>query len=208
MLLTLLAAASMMPGSPSLAVQHGHKRVAVLPWVYRGGTETAIRTAQDTIDQFFDRAGYDRLSTNTVASGWGRRGVELVGPEQDPIPRLPSDASLRRLGRELGVDLVCAGEVYWHTRPIWVALGPKTKSTCTVNMKLVDMDHRGVVLSERNITADDTAEESGLQTAAGILSAGLVTAVSGGPETPHQQRAAQIALSEAFGPWLEGAIGR
>jgi hypothetical protein len=72
---------------------------------------------------------------------------------------------------------------------------------------MVDMDHGGMALNVHDVVADDTAKESGFQTAAGIVSGGLVTVVSGGPATPHQQHAVQVALSQAFEPWLEGAIG-
>jgi hypothetical protein len=183
------------------------RTVAILPIVFRGGTVTAMRTARDTIDRFFDHAGYDEISVRRIRQSF-RPYVELVGPEQDGLPRLPSDGEMRRVGQSLGATLVCAAEISWHTRSVWVSLGPKTKSTCTINLKMIDMAHGDQVLSEHDVTADDTAEESGFATAAGIITGGLVTVVSGGPETPHQQRAVQIALSKAFEPWLEGAISR
>jgi len=201
-----MASASATPVDVTI-VRQGDKTVAIVPWFFRGGTPTAVETARSTIERFFDRAGYDRISEVRVRHAWPHEEV-LTGPEQEPFPPLPTDAELRRLGHSLGVDMVCAGDLCWHTRSIWVALGPKTKSTCTVNMKMVDLDAGSTVLLNRDVTADDTAEESGFQTAAGIISGGLVTVVSGGPETPHEQRAAQVALSEAFEPWLEGIFGR
>lgn len=181
-------------------------RVAIIPFVYRGGTQTAVDTARDTVDKFFDRAGYDRLSTNRIESVWAPNTV-LFGDENAYMPRLPSEQAMRRIGRELNADLVVAGEVRWHTRPIWVSLGPKTKSTAYVSIRMVALgDHPPITLNVHEVEGNDTEEESGFKTAAGILTGGLVTVVSGGPETPHEQRAVQIALSRAFEPWLEGAI--
>lgn len=182
------------------------KTVAILPFVYRGGTRTAMRTVRDTVGRFFDRAGYGRTATHDLRDAWHH--AEMIGPESDPLPPMPSDSELRHIGHDLNVDAVCAGEVTWHTRSIWVALGPKTKSTCSINMKIMNLDNGNDVLDVHDVWADDTEEESGFATAAGILTGGLVTVVSGGPETPHEQRAAQIALSKAFEPWLEGVIGR
>lgn len=221
MLLPMLAAAAMLQGghidTPYRQrryepVYHEHlKQVAIVPWYFRGGTDTAVRTAKDTIDSFFDRANFDRLSKARVDRVWvegmGEKEYDLVnGSEQDPMPPLPSDEELRHLGRQLGVDVVCAGNIDWHTRSIWVALGPKTSAICTVNMKIVDMDKDGAVLDERDVQAEDTAEENGFATAASLLTGTLVTVVSGGPKTPHQQYSAQVALSKAFEPWLEGVF--
>jgi hypothetical protein len=205
--LALAAVSAMSPQEISATIfQHGDKTVAIIPWNFRGGTPGAVETARRTIDGFFDRAGYDRISTSKVDNAWPHRH-RLVGSESETMPEMPTDDALRHIGHDLGANMVCVGDVSWHTRSIWVALGPKTKSTCTLSMKLMNLDNNATVLSDKDLVVDDTAEESGFQTAAGILTGGLVTIVSGGPETPHQQRAVQVALSQAFEPWLEGVIG-
>jgi hypothetical protein len=181
--------------------------VVIIPFVFRGGTQSAVETGRETVDKFFERAGYDRISINKEDIPWSA-SVNLVGDGNDPMPRLPSEQVMRKIGQTEHADLVVAGEVYWHTRSIWVSLGPKTKATAYVNLKMVALgDHPVRTLNVHDVQASDTDEESGFATAASILTGGLVTVVSGGPETPHQQLAAQIALSKAFEPWLEGAIG-
>jgi hypothetical protein len=191
-------------------VQHHinpHQRVVIIPFVYRGGTKSAVETGRDTVDRFFERAGYDRISINKEDIPWSA-DINLVGDGNDPLPNLPSESIMRHIGEVEHADLVVAGEIYWHTRSIWVSLGPKTKSTAYVNLKMVALgSHAARTLNVHDVQASDTDEESGFATAASILTGGLVTVVSGGPETPHQQRAAQIALSKAFEPWLEGAMG-
>ena len=207
-MITTLIAVAAIGSSHGLPLQnHRLKTVAVLPWTFRAGTPSAVETANDTINHFFDRAGYDRLSPDRIGTVWHHQS-DWVNMEQDPMPPMPTDQQLKRIGQRLGVDLICVGRVSWHTRSVWVSLGPKTKATCTIDLRMVAIDHGGVSLNERDVQADDTSEESGFQTAAGILTGGLVTVVSGGPASSHQQRAAQIALSRAFEPWLEGAIGR
>ena len=191
-------------------IQHhidAHRRVVIIPFAYRGGTDSARETARETVDKFFEQAGYDRITINKDDIPW-TANENLVGNENDPLPRMPSERVMRHIGEVEHADLVVAGEVYWHTRSIWVSLGPKTKATAYVNLRMVALgDHAPTTLNVHDIAGSDTDEESAFATAASILTGGLVTIVSGGPETPHQQRAVQIALSRAFEPWLEGAIG-
>jgi hypothetical protein len=39
----------------------------------------------------------------------------------------------------------------------------------------------------------------------GVLLTPLVTVVSGGPKTPHEQRAVQIAVAKAFRDWVKAS---
>jgi len=183
------------------------KTVAVLPWSFRGGTDTAVQTAKDTISLFFAKTKYEAVPTVRVNSAWedklGNPPVKQIIKDDDPLPDLPSPKQLLALGQKLNVDLVCAGRAKWHTKSVWISLGPKTKADCTVDMLLIDVKKQEVLLDQKDINADDTRKESGLETAGALFVSMGITAFSGGPKTPHQQRAAQLALGLAFEPWLK-----
>lgn len=209
MLLTLIAAA-VLSQPPQTSVDSGVKTIAVLPWIYRGGTDTAIRTANDTLDAFFDKAKCDRIAKVKVISEWqdhlGKSANRENGGEGDAMPELPTPKELLQVGQDLGTDYVCAGRAKWHTKSVWVSLGPKTKAECTVDVEIVDVRNQQVVLDQRGVKADDTKVESGLETAAAVFISMGFTALSGGPKTPHQQKAVQHALALAFEPWLKAAV--
>ncbi|HXG23711.1 MAG TPA: hypothetical protein VNJ09_04080, partial [Chthonomonadales bacterium] len=52
------------------------------------------------------------------------------------------------------------------------------------------------------VKMDSTAKEDTLKAAGTILLTPLFTVVSGGPKTPHEQRAVQLAIAKAMQPWL------
>jgi hypothetical protein len=186
------------------------KTVAVLPWMYRGGTGTAVQTAKDTINLFFDKAKYEQVPQVRVTNAWenqlGKPAVKTDGKEDEPMPDLPSAKDLLALGRQMHVDMVCAGKVKWHTKSVWISLGPKTKADATVDVMLVDVNKEEVALEQHDIHADDTRRESGLETAGALFLTMGITAFSGGPATPHQQNAVRNALGLAFEPWLKTTI--
>lgn len=188
----------------------GLKTVAVLPWSYRGGTETAVKTAKDTISLFFDKAKYEVLPAARVKNVWedtmGKPAVKENLAEDDNLQDLPTPKDLLELGKQLNADMVCAGRARWHTKSVWVALGPKTKADCTVDLLLIDVKKGEIALEQHDIKADDTKRESGLETAGALFVSMGITALSGGPKTPHQQQAARTALGLAFEPWLKTAI--
>jgi len=205
-LLASVAAVHSSAGATALEL----KTVAILPWIYRGGTNTAMKTANDALDAFFDKAKCDRQSKVKVVSAWeeamGKSNIKEVGEENDPMPDLPNAKDLLALGKKMGVDYVCAGRAKWHTKSVWISLGPKTKADCTVDVELVDVHKEELALNQTGIKADDTRRESGLETAAAILVSMGFTAFSGGPKTPHQQKAVVNALGLAFEPWLKTMV--
>ena len=187
------------------------KTVAVLPWRYQGGTDTAMKSADETVIALFSGAGYavvpKAVTQEYLTDMFGERGLGLPFDMDDrAVPNLPSPQEMLRLGREMGVDLVCAGGASWHTRSIWVSLGPKTKATCTVDMVIVDVARAEVVLDARRVSADSHKRETTAETAAALLIHIGFTAVSGGPKTPHQQRSARMAIGEAMEPWLQAVM--
>jgi hypothetical protein len=113
------------------------------------------------------------------------------------------DVVMLALGKALGADIVCAGNARWHTKSVWVTLGPKTKADCTVDVMIVNVKSEEIEQDAKNVKADSTRKEAGLETAASLLISMGFTALSGGPKTPHQQRAAQIAIGLAMEPWLK-----
>lgn len=187
------------------------KTVAVLPWSYHDGTGTATKTADEAIIALFSGAGYAVVPSAVTKEYWtnlfGKTPRELIFDEDDRVvPDIPSAKELLKLGREMGVDLVCAGFASWHTRSIWVSLGPKTKATCTVDMMIIDVEKAEVVLEAKRVSADSHKKETTAETAAALLIHIGFTAVSGGPKTPHQQRSAQLAIGEAMEPWLKTLV--
>ena len=187
------------------------KTVAVLPWSYQGGTDTAVKTGDETVTALFTGAGYavvpEAVTREYLTDMFGERGRRLNFDKNDrAVPELSSPQEMLRLGRAMGVDLVCAGGASWHTRSIWVSLGPKTKATCTVDMVIIDVGKGEVVLDARRVSADSHKRETTAETAAALLIHLGITAVSGGPKTPHQQRSARLAIGEAMEPWLQAVV--
>jgi hypothetical protein len=183
------------------------KSVAVLPWSLQGGTETAVETAKKTVTALFEGAKYEVIPDPRVRTAWEddlrMPAAKGVVKDKEALPNLPEPRDLLELGKRLGVDIVCAGRASWHTRSIWVGLGPKTKADCTVDVIIIDVAKGEVILSAEGVKADSTKREKGIETAAALLVSAGFTALSGGPKTPHQQRSAQNAISLALEPWLK-----
>ncbi|MCW5940805.1 MAG: hypothetical protein KIS66_01145 [Fimbriimonadaceae bacterium] len=203
---TLLASLVVLAMSvPSLATpsaphgQEGGHGVAVsFPWVFQKGTPTARQTAQSTAEEIARKADYASVPADVAAAAWTKNRL--------PTPRygsMPSRASLVKLGKYLKANTVTYGSVAWHTRSIWVNAGPKTISTATVSVYVLDVASGKVVYSKRGVKGRSDEKSNGYKIAAAILFTPLVTAVSGGPATPREQRASQIALGLAFAPWVK-----
>jgi hypothetical protein len=185
------------------------RRVALLPWTLRDGTETAQKTARDMVQTLFEKVNYEVVPPVRTKTIWeeqlGNAKVVDVVDSKGTYPELPSAKSLLALGRKMGVDLVCAGRASWHTKSVWVALGPKTKADCTVDVIIVDVAKEEVALDAKGVKSDNTRTEKGIETAASLFISMGFTALSGGPKTPHQQKSAQNAISLAMEPWLKTA---
>jgi hypothetical protein len=173
------------------------KQVAILPWHFEDGTETAVKTAQDTVKTLFEKVNYEVVPEVRAKTVWEETLKKRLGSD------IPDAKDLLELGKEMKVDLVCAGKAKWRTRSVWVALGPKTKADCTVSMVLIDVKKGEVVLDAKDVNADSTKVEKGWETAASLLVSAGFTVLSGGPKTPHQQRSAQMAIGKAMEPWLK-----
>jgi len=125
---------------------------------------------------------------------------------------LPTARELLILGEKLGVDWVITGRALWHTRSVWIGLGPKTKSDCTVDMVIVDVKNKELSLDARQVKMGSAPRENPLKAGTVFLLGALIskgrylsalpTLVSGGPKTPREQSAVQLAIAEAIRPWL------
>ncbi len=170
--------------------------VVAYPWVFQKGTETSRKTAVITAEEIGRRAGYASIPTSVAAEAW--RTHKYATPSYG---RLPSTTTLRAFGKSLKATVVLYGSVSWHTRSIWVNAGPKTISTATVNVYALNVATGKVVFrGSRKGRSDE--KENVYKVAAAILFTPLVTAVSGGPKTPQEQRAVQIAMSLAYQSWV------
>lgn len=189
--------------------------VAIMPWVFDKGTLAAQKTADTYIRDvftkslFFREDSYSIVPEDRVVTTWTQGlGCSLAEPRKN----LPTAKQLLKLGKKLGVDWVVSGRAVWHTRSIWIGLGPKTKSDCAVDMVIVDVKNSELSLDARNVIGDSTAKEdpltAGLSVALGLVHVEgqyltlPITAVSGGPKTPREQSAVQIAIAKAIQPWL------
>jgi hypothetical protein len=181
-------------GQPS-----GRGIAVAYPWVFRNGNGTSHSMAFSTTREVARKAGFDTTARGSAKDTWRSDGL--------PTPnfgRMPSKASLESFGKAMHVQDVLYGSVSWDTRSIWVGLGPKTVSTATVNAYVFDVGADKVVYKMKGIHGRSDEKENGYKVAADILITPLVTAVSGGPATPHEQRAVQIALGRAFHDWVHG----
>ena len=174
-------------------------RVAILPWVFELGTSGAQASAKGFLSAVLLKARLEELPQARTTLMW----EDGMGKKHDAKrATLPKSAELLKLGQKLDVDWVIAGRAKWHTRSLWVGMGPKTKSDCTVDMLIVDVRKQVVALDAKAVKMDSTAKENTLKAVGAIVLTPLFTVVSGGPKTPHEQRAVQLAIAKAIQPWL------
>lgn len=183
------------------------RRVALIPWSLRDGTDTAQKTAREMVQSLFEKVNFEVVPPVRTKTIWeedmGMPRLKEVVTGKDTYPDLPSPKDLLALGKKMQVDLVCVGRASWHTKSVWVTLGPKTKADCTIDMLIIDVAKEEVVLDAKGVKSDSTRTEKGIETAASLFISMGFTALSGGPKTPHQQKSAQNAISLAMEPWLK-----
>lgn len=179
------------------------KTVALLPFAMAKGTDGAKKATKDYLNDVLAKAGFEVLPEARTTAAWKSLGHTVdVDEKAKDLPPLATPKDLLELGSKMGVDFVIDGRATWHTRSIWVSLGPKTKSDCTVDMEIVDVAKKELALDAKNVHMDSTAKEDALKAAGTVLITPLFTAVSGGPKTPHEARAGVLAVAKAISPWL------
>ncbi len=202
--LTLLGVALLCAtGLPSaLAQQSDRGSVAAFPVVFseNNGTPDSHETAVQAVKEILQKAGYTLTSNEVARNTWERLNL--------PAPKMNTPSRRRdivRFGKEMKVRYVVATTVYFHSRSIWVNLGPKTISTATVGVIITDIGSGKVVYRKKGVEGRSDEKSNTLKLVGAVLVTPLVTMVSGGPKTPHEQRAAQIAVARAFRGWVKAS---
>ena len=187
--------------------------VAILPWIYENGTPGAQMAAKEFLETtlkkslFFREDSFQIIPEERVTLTWTKDMGHDPGSGKTG---LPTPQELLKLGERLGVDWVITGHAKWHTRSIWIGLGPKTKSDCTVDMMIVDVKNKELSLDARQVKMNNAPKDPPLKAAtvvilglvSGNFSALPLTAISGGPKTPREQSAVRLAIAKAIEPWL------
>jgi hypothetical protein len=179
--------------------QDGSMGTAVAcPWTFQNGDPTSQTTAISSVEEIMQKAGYSTIPGQVARTAWNANGRP-----QSRFRNMPTSATLEAYGKAVHADRIYYGSVSWHTRSIWVDLGPKTVSTATVDVYVFDVAADKVVYRSRGIEGRSDETENAYKVAADILITPLVTVVSGGPATPREQRAVQIALGRAYHSWIK-----
>lgn len=189
--------------SPAAVSQESSKgSVVVYPVVYSrdSGSKGSRETAVQAVGEALQKAGYTLISDTVAANTWERMRIPL--PSTDRPSRL---AELVRFGKEMRARYVVAPVFDFNSRSIWVDLGPKTISTATVSVVITDVKNEKVAYTKSKVSARSDEKFDPVKAGADILLSPLVTVVSGGPKTPHEQRAVQIAVVKALKEWLHPA---
>lgn len=173
--------------------------VACYPWVFVEGTDTSRKTATDTVHEIAMAKGYALLPADVSAATWKRLRLGTPSPKDRPNP-----GDLAKFARAMKADEVLFGMVSWHTRSIWVGAGPKTISTATVDAMVFDAKTGKIAYRKEDVRGRSDEKESSLKVVGAVLVTPLITAASGGPATPREQRAVQIALARALADWGKG----
>lgn len=189
-------------------------KVAVL-WTFaeneKGTSEAGMRTANDLIRKLFEqKAGLEIVSEALSRAAWSETGLPEkpnTVEELGQLPILPDAKKLLEFGQKAGVDYVCVGNLGWRVRSVWVGLGPKTKANATVSAMIIDVNKKEVVLDAKDVSSDSTKAEKWYESAGALLVTWGITIFSGGPKTPHIQRAAIKGIGLATDPFF-AASGR
>lgn len=167
--------------------------ITVHPVVFdKSGTDTSRAKAEAAVNEILTKGGFKLIANSKSAETWRAKGFR-----QPTSTRPPSAQNLVAVGRAVGARYVCAVQVAFHTRSIWVNLGPKTVSTCHMVTTIVD-SRSGKIVHDSEVDGRSDEKSDGLKVAAALLITPLVTAVSGGPKTPQEIRAAQIAAARSL----------
>ncbi|CAN5458029.1 hypothetical protein BH11ARM2_BH11ARM2_17630 [soil metagenome] len=196
---------------PTAPAQPAVPTIAVLPIAMKEGTETARETVQKTFKDLLEKSGNQIVEGPSVVAAWQNLGQKPFDEDiegDETYPEMPTPKDLLSLGKKLKVDYVLASRLKWHTKSVWVGLGPKTKADCTIDVTIVDVKKSEISLNATDVKTDSTKKENGLAAAGALLVTPLFTVVSGGPKTPHQQRAGQLAVAKALEPWLESRVSK
>jgi hypothetical protein len=173
--------------------------VVVYPVVFsrNSGTSTSRRMAVEAVNAVLQKAGYTLISSTVAANAWRDFGFPM--PTADRPPTL---SDLVRLGKEVKAQYVISPVFDFNSRSIWVDLGPKTVSTATVDILIASVAQDKIVYNREDVSGRSDEKFDALLAGADLIGTPLVTMASGGPKTPHEQRAVRIAVVKAFRDWI------
>lgn len=167
--------------------------VAIYPVLFdSSGTPTSRQKTEDALYEVFKKGGFKVVSENTSAAAWKKQGLKTP-----TYTRPPSVPQLAKFGESAGARYVVMAQINYRTRSIWVNLGPKTISSCDVSITIIDTEKKAIAY-EADASARSDEKSDPLKVAGTLLISPLVTAVSGGPKTPQESRAGQIAVAKAL----------
>lgn len=202
MLFTALAAVTILAGADLMARAQENSKgaIVVYPVVYsrNSGTGTSRKTGVRSVQEALQKAGYTLVSSTVAANTWRRLGISL--PETE---RPASLHNIVRFGMAVKARYVVAPVFDFHSRSIWVDLGPKTVSTATVDLVITDVVKKATVYTRVDVSGRSDEKFDPVKAGADVLISPLVSVVSGGPKTPHEQRAVQIAVAKALKDWVK-----
>jgi hypothetical protein len=173
--------------------------VVVYPMIFANGTDGAHEISVKYLHSILSKIYLEEISEDKANFTWVK---VMHNDPPTPTSEIPSNKELLELGVKLNADWVIAVRERWHTRSLWVGFGPKTKSDCYVDMKIIHVPNAEIVRDAKNIDGNDTARDDALKDAGAILLTPFITTVSGGPKTPHEQKAAINAIGKAISPWV------
>ncbi len=188
---------------PSLGMGQRSEQVAIAPWTFVDGTKTSRETAIDTVRNIIEGQGWNVLPQEIVDRQFESMKSDLTYRDGQPLA-----AELIKFGKSVQASKLVYGKISWHTRSIWVGAGPKTISTSTVDVFVFDVNSGKTLFKKSKVEGRSDEKEQTLKVVAAVLVTPLITAVSGGPATPREQRAVQISLGRAFEPFIHANKGK
>ncbi len=193
---SIIAAALLSAVSGAAANAQDRGRVVICPVEFDHGTRTSQETAWLYMVDTLRVNGFTVVPYGECLDKWHNMNLQEGNA-------LATTQRMIRFGAAMHARYVVSSQVGFHSRSIWVDLGPRTCSTATINLKIADVPENRVVYSRGDVKARSDEKFDATKAAADVVFTPLVTAVSGGPKTPHEQRAVEIAVTRV----LRGFVG-
>jgi len=198
---TIGAMAVLVPAAgAAIAGQATTKGLAVAyPFAFTKGTKTAHSSVYEAVAGIAQKAGYAAIPQQVAENAWDDLRLPDIKPN-----KLPNMDELSRFAGRVKANIVLYGVVSWHVKSVFVDTGPKTISEAKVTVYVYSAQRHAVIFtSKKDVDGRSDEKENLYKDAADILLTPVISVVSGGPETPQDQRAAQIALARALHPWAK-----
>ncbi len=193
-----LMAVTVLSGLSALGFAQSGRDVALYPWTFTDGNKTSRQMVVLTAKRIAENQGLHVIAQDTA---YGK--FDSLRPKISLDKDLPAEPDLARFARAVHAGNLIFGHVSWHTRSKWVGTGPKTISSAKVDVYVFNLKEGKVTYSKEGIEARSDEKESTLKDVAAILFTPIIPMISGGPATPREQRAVQIALGKALLDWTK-----